>query len=609
MSLLSELNRRNVTRAALIYMAGAWLLIQVADTIFPAFGISDRALTVLIIGTVIAFVPSMVLAWAFELTPEGFLRDHGAAPAPAKTRAIDRAIIVILALAVAYFAFDKFVLSTGEQDRIVAGSGQDHASADIGLRGRRSIAVLAFEDKSPGGGHEFLADGIAEDILGLLTQVRGLRVTARTSSFWFKNKEATLAEIGDHLNVSAILEGSISRAGDRLRVTVMLSDVDTETAVWSKTYTRKIESIFDIQDDIASRVIFELEASMIGSGPKINRVHPAAYALYLNARQLNHRSNPVDAAAAIPMLEQAIAIEPGYALAIAEMARAVFLVGVRQEASHEENRPTWEKSIALIEQAQSFDPTHPFIVAWRGWIEVMYRKDLDRGLAHLDRALELGPNNYDAMRLAIIIYGANRLYDRAVALSERLLPRDPFCLVCQFSAAVSYAATGRIRKARPGVEFLLTSAPEGLFLSTARLLMSVTHVLDGNPQEALDILATGPAHEPYGTLVRLAALHDLHRTEAARALFAASHAEWMTEWPLGLAAAYAWQGDFNRAFEWIDRDIARFDHTRKWQQTVVTSFFRPLKEDPRWEQVIRRVSRLHQEAVQPQPVSNAVSGP
>ncbi len=590
MSIISELNRRNVPRAALAYFAGSWLLIQIADAVFPAYDLPDRALTVLITGLIVGFLPAMVISWAFEFTSRGLVRDTGleAGVASGSTRGIDRAIIVVLALAVGYFALDKFVLS----------STSDITSASVA--GSRSIAVLAFEDNSPEGDYEFLAEGIAEDILGLLAQVPDLRVSARTSSFSFKDKVVTISDIGNRLNVAAVLEGSISRSSNNLRVNVSLTDVDSQLVVWSQTYNRMIESVFDIQDDIASSVLFELEATLVGNSPTLARVNPAAYTLYLQARRLNHLSNPVDSAAAIPLLEQAIEIESRYALAMAELARANFVVGVRQNASPEENRPIWQECIDLIDRAIAIDPTNPFIVAWQAWIEIGYHGDVETGLSRIDRALELGPNNYDAMRLAILIYGSHGFYERAIALSERLIPRDPYCVVCQFMATISYAAKGRIDEARPGVEYLLSAAPEGLFLATARLLMGVMHLVDENPDQALKLMESGALDPRYKSLISVLALYDLGRYEEADDMFAAATAVWTAEdsrWPIGPAAVSAWTGDHDTAFAWLEQDIEEFDHRQSWRDSVALVFLRPLQSDPRWEDVLARVDGLHTAAL------------
>lgn len=591
MSILHELNRRNVTRAAFAYLAGSWLLIQIADTVFPAFGYPDRALTILIVVVGIGFIPTMVIAWIFEFTPAGLKKDKGPdamQTSALATRTIDRAIIVVLVIAVGYFSLDKFVLDTSQDQNIVASQ-----STGIG----RSIAVLAFDDFSPAGDQGHLADGLAEDILGLLANVRNFRVAARTSSFSFKNKDVLISEIGEQLNVSAVLEGSIRRAGDRLRVSVQLTNAQTESAIWSKSYDREIVDIFDIQDDIASSIIFELEGSLVGDGPKIARVNPAAYTLYLKARQLNHLSNPADSAQAIPLLEQSIELEPRYALAIAELARATFMVGMRQTASIEENRPTWEKCIALIDRASEIDPTHPFIVAWQGWIEVLYYREFDTGLATIDRALELGPNNYDAMRLAMVIYWQTLLYDRAIELSDRLLPRDPLCVVCQVTTAIAYAAKGRISEVRPNLEFLLASAPDGhFFLWMSQFLAGVLNLMDGDAAETLNIVKSTEMPPQFKALLSILALHDAGRTEESEKLFQSVKERWSSAeggWYMGLAAVYAWTGDYDNSFDWVMQDIENFDDYRLWNETVFVMFLRPMHGDPRWQLALDRADERY----------------
>jgi hypothetical protein len=219
MTLFSELKRRNVHRAAAAYAALSWLLIQIAETVLPAFGFGGGTLRAVVLVLVIGFVPAVVLAWAFELTPEGIKReqdlDHRGTLAQRTNRLLGRLIMLLLALALAYFALDKFVLDPArDADREAAVARQARSEALVESYGDRSIVVLPFVNMSDDPANEYFSDGISEELLNLLAKIPELRVISRSSAFAFKGKDLKLAEIAQQLNVAHVLEGSVRKAGD-----------------------------------------------------------------------------------------------------------------------------------------------------------------------------------------------------------------------------------------------------------------------------------------------------------------------------------------------------------------------------------------------------------
>ena len=256
MSLLSELKRRNVFRAAAAYVAVAWLVMQVAEVSFPAFGFSDRALRLLIIALAIGFVPAVALAWVFELTPEGVRRDRDLEPGGPllrrTNRLLDRAIVVLLALGLTYFAIDKFFLNPSrEAARVEQALEQGRSEALEQQLAETSIVVLPFTNLSSDPEQAFFADGMAEELLNLLARIPQLRVISRTSAFSYKGKDVGIAEIARQLKVSHVLEGSVRRSGDRLRITAQLIDAGSDSHLWSRTYDRTLDDVFEVQDEIA----------------------------------------------------------------------------------------------------------------------------------------------------------------------------------------------------------------------------------------------------------------------------------------------------------------------------------------------------------------------
>ena len=244
MSLIAELKRRNVFRVGVAYAIVAWLLVEVASVLLPTFEAPVWVMKAFSSLVILGFPLALILAWAFELTPEGIKRESAVDPAESITqvtgRKLDFAIIGLLALAVAYFAVDKFVL---QADRIPAAESTEQV---------KTIAVLPFANMSGDPEQEFFSDGISEELLNVLAKVKGLRVTSRTSAFAFKGTNTSIPEIAEKLGVDHVLEGSVRMAGDRVRITAQLIEVDTDSRfdshLWSESYDRDLSDIFAVQD-------------------------------------------------------------------------------------------------------------------------------------------------------------------------------------------------------------------------------------------------------------------------------------------------------------------------------------------------------------------------
>jgi TolB-like protein len=304
MSLFNELKRRNVIRVGMAYLAGAWLILQVADTVIPWLGLDDATGRILLIALLVGFVPVVIAAWLFEWTADGIRFDNevevDTAGSVVASRRMDRIIIGILAVAVVYFAVDKFLF---DDSPISTGSGD------------RSIAVLPFEDVSPGGDQGYLANGIADELRLELQHLEGLRVAGRTSSNLYARED--IKQIGDVLNVESILEGSIRQDGTRVRITVQLTNAADGFTIWSESYDRDLDRIFEMQEEIATSVGGSLGVRLGVGG--VNAFRGAgtqsveAYEAYLQAQGIGSRN--IKRAEAIALLERAIELDPNYAAA------------------------------------------------------------------------------------------------------------------------------------------------------------------------------------------------------------------------------------------------------------------------------------------------------
>ena len=356
MSLFDELKRRNVLRVAAGYVVSAWLLIQVAETVFPLFGFDDGPARIVVILLVIGFLPALIVSWIFELTPGGLLKDKDVdrrRPSVAgSAKRFDRTIMLVLVLAVSYFAFDKFILSES-REQAIAETAREAGMFDAlaAYTSNESIAVLPFADMSAEQDQEYFADGITEELLNQLAQLEGLNVTGRTSSFTFKGHNQDLKSIGEQLGVTNLLEGSVRKDGDSIRITAQLINSQTGFHLWSDTYDRKISDIFDIQEDIARSVAGALSivldvddrSELPGTGTDVVE----AYDVYLEAQ-----AGPWELAKA--RYRQAIDLDPNYAEAYTSLAEEIGIDTFN--LGSEEARAAQEHARQLVVRAIEIDP-------------------------------------------------------------------------------------------------------------------------------------------------------------------------------------------------------------------------------------------------------------
>ena len=267
MRLLQELNRRNVIRVAILYVAIAWLLIQITDVLSSLLNLPSWTGALVVTLLALGFFPVLIFSWIFELTPDGIRRekdvDQSASITQRTAKKLDVMIVALLVIAIASVWFDRIL----SQQTMSSASSADTEIVDPSIRDN-TIAVLPFVNMSEDPNNEFFADGISEEILNLLARLPALRVTSRSSAFSFKDQNVDVPTIADRLGVAHVLEGSVRKSGDQLRITAQLIDVGTDTHLWSETYDRKLEDIFRIQDEIATAVVSALKIRILGDTPK-----------------------------------------------------------------------------------------------------------------------------------------------------------------------------------------------------------------------------------------------------------------------------------------------------------------------------------------------------
>jgi TolB-like protein len=329
----SELKRRNVIRVAGLYLVGAWLVVQVAGTVLPMFGAPEWLPRTIVVLLAIGFVPAVIFSWVFELTPEGLKRDEEVVPeqsiAPQTGRRMDRMIIVVLVLALGYFAFDKFVLASRREAALVASAMPNESRSVINAK---SIAVLPFENLSSDKENAYFTDGVQDEILTDLSRIADLKVISRTSVMQYKTgAQRNLREIGQQLGVAHVVEGSVQRAGNRVRVNAQLIDARNDAHLWAQTYDRDLADVFAIQSEIAKAIADQLQAKLSPNEKKAIEQPPttdlAAFDLYSRAKSLlitasfSATSEP-DRRKAIELLDEAVKRDPSFFDAYCQLARA-----------------------------------------------------------------------------------------------------------------------------------------------------------------------------------------------------------------------------------------------------------------------------------------------
>ena len=404
MSLFNELKRRNVFRIGAAYVVGAWLLIQVTETIFPLFGFGDTPARLVVIVLSIGFIPSLIFSWVFEITPEGLKKDADVGSEKSITqttsRKLDRIILVVLALALGYFAFDKFVLDPVEDVQIAESAHQEGRSAALTESfGDKSIAVMPFANLSAESSNQFFADGIHDDLLTRISNIQDIKTISRSSVMTYRGSKKKLGAIATELGVSTILEGGVQRAGDQVRINLQLIDAASDAHLWAQTYTRELTAtnVFVVQAEITEAVAGALQAiltdderSQLAKQPTANLQALDAYFL---GNQLFDQLTSESVGEAILAYQEAIRFDPDFALAYSKQASAVLaqvgMSGLPNEAQLEKSRP-------LIDQAILLDPqSSEAFTALGHW----HRHSGDAGKAFqaYEQAMALGPNNADAL--------------------------------------------------------------------------------------------------------------------------------------------------------------------------------------------------------------------
>ena len=578
-SILDELKRRRVFRALVTYGVAAFALLQIIEPIMHGLHWPDAVLTYVVLALAAGFPVVVGLAWIFDVTSGGVER-ASVSPGPrgARLAAVFAGIgLLCAAPGLAWY----FALRPG-----VRAVRSEPAPPAAELRSPPSMAVLPFVNLSSDKEQEYFADGLAEELLNLLAHIPGLRVAARTSAFSFRGKDLDLRVIGQQLKVSQVLEGSVRKSGERIRITCQLINVADGYHLWSETFDRKLTEIFAMQDEIAAAVIAALKLKLLQLPDSRERrtADPEAYNHYLLGRRSFLRGNLDEFRSAAASYRRAVEVDPSYAAAWAGLASALYSVAEEAE-SEQAIGEGFAQAKAAAEKAVQLGPDLPESYRARGYLKAVVDWDWPGAAADLQRGLLLEPESPDALSLvaSLVLRTSGRLAESEAYL-RKATAIDPLNPRFWSSLGSTLLFLGETGPARDAFKRSLELSPAQSFTS---FNVALTLLFERRPAEALAI-TQGSTTEVFRLLGAALAQHDLGKTEEWRKTVEQMVARFAHSDAYQIAEAYAWCGDNDLAFEWLDRATAQRDGGLVVLK--VDPLFRGLRADPRWRRALEGVN-------------------
>jgi TolB-like protein/Tfp pilus assembly protein PilF len=562
MGLVAELKRRNVFRVGIAYVVASWLLLQVTDVLMQVLDLPDWTGRLVFTLLLIGFIPTLMFSWAYEITPEGLKRekdiDHDAAITGVTAKKLDKVTIALVIAVAAMVVIDRYLpvrtepvppLSRADEPITVNPS----PVATETPSDEQSIAVLPFVNMSSDPEQEFFSDGISEEILNDLTRIPNLKVAARTSSFQFKGQNLDVSEVGKTLKVRHVLEGSVRKYDDQLRITAQLIDAESGYHLWSETYDRKLQDVFAIQDEIAQAIADELKVRLSSAGGETPN-DMAVYEMYLQARPLIAERREESLDRAIELMDEAVASDPEYAPAMAMLALAWAVRPWWDNAYHfGEASPIAEK---WANNALTIDPENADALAVAALVKFTGEQDWMASKSLFERALAVNPGNASLHNF----YGDLLLrmgdLENSLKHEARAVELDPLSPVQHTDLAQAYWIAGQQQESMKSARRALALDPE--FDRATRSLVNSWYAL-GRADRIRELLGDGEdwrnsyqADQWYSTL-QLYAVEE--RDEAAEALL--DHARELADRGLisssWVAFNYASVGDFDMAGDYLLR--------------------------------------------------------
>ncbi len=591
-SLFSELKRRNLFRIAALYLVGGWIILQVADVLFGLLEVPGWSLRLVAGLLALGFPVALVFAWVYEMTPEGLKPAQTVSPEQSITsetaRKLNTVITVSLVVAVLLLIGDRVLQrdanTAAVTTRAVSTETLAEPTTDNDAPQKQSVAVLPFVDMSPAKDQEYFTDGLTENLLNGLAQVPGLQVAGRTSSFAFKGKNEDLRSVGQQLGVANILEGSVQKSGERIRITAQLVNADNGFHLWSQTFDRTLEDIFAVQDEIAGEVTKALKVALLGAEARaadshVTATNAAAYTEYLKGRYAEKLNTLEDALVAIDHYQRAIGLDPAMALAWAGLASATawhtgyssdFTVG-------------YEKARAAANRALELDDSLPEAYLALAAVQTGSDWDWSGAEASLDRALTLRPGDAKILQELARLESILGRQEEALRYMQRAAILDPLDWGIQTGLASAYAWTGNFDQA---LEILRRVQEMDPGRSGTHYRFGRHFLRDGKFGEALEEFKL----EKFDFLSlsgQAMALDKLGKTAESQTQLNLLITTIGESASYQIAQVYAQRGDANSAMTWLERGFAIRDPGLVYLKSDRT--FDRLRDDPRFQQLLEKM--------------------
>ena len=585
-SFFAELKRRNVYKVAVAYAVVSWLLIQIATQVFPFFEVPNWAVRLVVLLLIIGFPAALIFSWAFEITPEGIKRESEIEPNKSITRKTGRKLVAITAV-LAVIAAGLLVFQFIRPKPTAPDSMPVSA-----IIPNKSIAVLPFDNLSRDPDNAYFCEGVQDEILTRLAKVADLKVISRTSTQHFKSTPDNLPQIAKQHGVAHILEGSVQKATDQVRVNVQLINALTDAHLWADTYDRKLTDIFAVESEIAKTIAETLQARLTGSEKssitKTPTVNPEAYELYLKGRFFSEKRTGADIRKSIEYYDQAIAKDPNYPLAYVGLADSYLLLSPYGDIPPKESTPP---ARAALKKALELDDSLAQAHASSGLLATL-ELDVHRGISELERAIQLNPNYATAHHWLARPLMAIGQSDRAIAEGKRAIELDPLSLICNADLSWVYFNGHRYDEAEAQARKTLEMDSRfavahyylgGAFQFKGKLTEAIAEYqksaeLNGDDQYSLAML--GQAYARKGQM------------EDARKVLARLSEKPKSRYvaPYALALVLTALGDKAHALDELERG---YDEGGFYISLItVDPFFDDLRGDPRFKALVQKIVAL-----------------
>jgi TolB-like protein/lipoprotein NlpI len=573
----AELKRRNVYKVAVAYAVVGWLVMQIAATVVPALHLPDGITSAVVVLTLLGFPIALVIAWAFEMTPEGMKRTENVLPNEAipqwSVRKFAAMIVSIALLAAALLVF-----------QILRSKSISPAPPIASTASEKSIAVLPFLNESGDASDEYFSDGLSEELIAALAQIADLKVIGRSSSFRFKGKNEESKIIGEKLGVSTLLEGTVRKQADHVRIVAELINAADGRELWSRTFDRAFKDIFAVQAEIAEAVAGSLELTLLGredgSARKDSTQSVEAHNAYLQGHFYFARRNLEDYSKAVGFFDEAIRLDPDYALAYAERSEAWTWIG---DLSNEKQKEAWATARSDAEKAVAIGPRLSEAHAALGWVRFFVEWKFDEGLAELRRAKQLSPGNPTANDLLarVLVYLGH--FQEAEQLARQAIELDPLAYTAGSNLARILFVEGKLDEANAEARNAVELQPTAASSHRWQVLIAV---LRGDGETALREAELEPnaGYRRFELALAHYARGDRPAADAALTELIAQDRNFQA---YQIAEVYAWRGETEKAFEWLQ--IAFDNHDTGMLSLLIDPLLRGLRDDSRYNGMLAKV--------------------